>query len=144
MSNVEPTTSAHEVSPEQPGILKRFRAPVLFLAVGVTSFGIDTGLLLLLAGPAHVPTWLAASIAFWCSTFGNFFLNRRVFGRRQSGGLLAHSARYGTLLGVNYVITVLGLALAENAGIHLFPAKTALVLAAAVWNFFLYRHWVYR
>lgn len=125
-------------------LLIRWRNTILFLIVGGASFAIDAGLLLVLAGPAGLPTWLAATISFWSSVFANFFLNRMIFRDDRNARLLTHGVRYGILLGVNYGITLVFLEGAEALGFGLLIAKIVITALSAAWNYFLYSHWVFK
>lgn len=125
-------------------LLFRLRNTILFLIVGGTSFAIDAGLLLVLAGPAGLPTWLAATISFWTSVFANFFLNRMIFRDDRNTRLVAHGVRYGILLGANYGITLAFLEGAEALGFSLLMAKAVITALSAAWNYFLYSHWVFK
>ncbi|MFI2753067.1 GtrA family protein [Cellulomonas sp. P22] len=125
-------------------LYQRYKKFALFLVVGVVSFGVDAGLLVLLAGPVGIPPWLAATISFWLSVLANFSLNRVLFGTRDADKLLSHSFRYGVLLGANYCVTLAGIEVAQAVGLGLFIAKTATTAVTSIWNYFLYRHWVFK
>ncbi|WP_247600779.1 GtrA family protein [Cellulomonas hominis] len=116
-----------------------------FLAVGVASYLVDTGLLLLISGPLGGPLWLATTIGFWTSVVLNFSLNRTVFtGSRSSGRLAVQMVRYGLLLGLNYLVT-LGIVTAGVAwGLPAVVPKTFAVGLTFAWNFVAYRWWVFR
>jgi len=118
------------------------RRVIGFLFVGGGSYVIDVGLLLLvvhLGGPA----WLGATAGYWTNLIFNFFGNRFVFGARNDG-LVRHGARYACLLAVNYTVTTAVMQLAENAELNLLVVKTLLVVVISVWNYFLYKNWLFR
>ncbi len=113
-----------------------------FLVVGGGSYVIDVVLLLLvtqLGGPA----WLGGTVGYWVSLAFNFLGNRMVFGAERSH-LVRHGARYAALLAVNYTVTVLALQAADSAGLNLVAVKTVTVAVISVWNYFVYKTWLFR
>ena len=123
--------------------LSQRAAPWLrFLVVGVASVAVDTTVLVVLRELAATPLWLATTAAFAAALGVNFSLNLRwVFG--VQGRLPARLARYGVLVVVNYLLTlvlVLGLA---GVGMHYLLAKWVAIAVAAVVNYVAYRRWVF-
>jgi len=124
-------------------LLSRQAAPWLrFLMVGVASVAVDSTVLVVLRELTATPLWLATTAAFGAALGVNFSLNLLwVFDAR--GRLPARLLRYGVLVVVNYLLTlvlVLGLA---GAGMHYLLAKWAAVAVAAVVNYVAYRRWVF-
>lgn len=132
----------------QPALERRSdrrRSILLFLAIGGLSYAIDAGLLVLVTGPWGGPVWLGTTIGFWTSVVVNFALNRTLFARAGSGAsVMAHGARYGSLLALNYLITLAIVALGVSWGLAPLVPKTAAVALTTGWNFVLYRVWVFR
>jgi putative flippase GtrA len=64
-----------------------------------------------------------------------------VFGVR--GRLAGRLARYGVLVVVNYVLTLLLVLGIAAAGVHYVAAKLVAVACCAMLNFAAYRHWVF-
>jgi hypothetical protein len=60
-----------------------------------------------------------------------------------SSGLTQHALRYGLLVVANYVITLAVVTTAGHVGDRYLVAKAAVVAASTLWNFLLYRHWVF-
>ncbi|WP_129339762.1 GtrA family protein [Cellulomonas endophytica] len=114
---------------------------VRYLLVGGLSLVVDVGLLTLLYEVVGTPLWLATLVGFWTSVVVNFLLQRAAF--RSGAGLAGSAWRYGVLLGANTVVTVLVVDGAEAAGLGYAPGKLAAVALTTVWNFFLYRGWVF-
>lgn len=113
-----------------------------YLAVGLLSFGVDFGLLVVSREVFGTPVWVAASIGFWGSLAVNFGLNRVfTFGSVAPAGRALF--RYSCLLGFNYVATVVIVAGAEQVGLSYALAKVAATAAMTVWNYVLYRVWVF-
>ncbi len=103
--------------------------------------GVDLGLLVLLVEVLGVPLAPATAAAFLTSVAVNFGLNRVLAG---TGGLLGRQAmRYGLLLLANLLLTVVVVTGAERAGVPYVVAKGAVVLASTLWNYVLYRRWVF-
>ena len=115
---------------------------VPYLAVGVLSFAVDFGLLLFLRQVAHEPLWLAGTAGYWTSIVVNYGLNRMVSFRGRVVGR-ASFLRYGALLAVNWLTTVLLLDLAQSLGISYLVGKILAVGVLAVVNFVLYSRWVF-
>lgn len=112
-----------------------------YLVIGVLSVAVDVGLLVLLAELVRLPLALATAVAFLASVALNFALNRVLAG---SGGLLGGQAvRYGLLLTANLALTVVVVVSAEAAGVSYVLAKTLVVVASTMWNYVLYRRWVF-
>jgi len=125
------------------GVVARRSAPWLrFLLVGGASVVVDTSVLVSLRELTATPLWLATTAAFAAALGVNFSLNMRwVFGAR--GRLPGRLLRYGLLVLVNYLLTlvlVLGLA---AAGMHYLLAKWTSIGVAAVINYIAYRRWVF-
>jgi len=117
-------------------------ALVRFLAVGVLSVIVDTGALVLLREVVGLPLALATTLAFALTLAINFSLNMGfVFG--VTGRLAGRLARYGILVVVNYVLTLLLVLGIAGLGVNYVLAKLIAVACCALVNFFAYRHWVF-
>lgn len=117
---------------------------VRYAIVGAAAFGVDFGLLWLLA--PHLPLLAANTIAFVVANLVNFALAHGwVFGRSLGEGSLAR--QYASVLG----ISVVGLALndatvwigVEALGTGLVVAKLAATAVALAWNYTARVRWVY-
>ncbi|MBO3083858.1 GtrA family protein [Cellulomonas fengjieae] len=115
---------------------------VRYLGVGGLSFLIDLGLLALVYRVVGAPLWLATAAGFWGSVFANFWLQRRfAFGSDLPAG---HAlVRYGALLLVNTVINVVVVEWFQRAGLGYATGKATVTAAQTVWNYVLYRLWVF-
>ena len=87
--------------------------------------------------------WLGTTIGFWTSVVLNFVLNRAVFSQGGASSV-AHGARYGVLLGANYLVTLLIVHVGTSWGLPPVVPKTVAVALTTCWNFVLYRVWVFR
>lgn len=135
---------------EPPGRLAALRGragrrPLLaYLVIGGLSYVVDAGLLLALSAGPGVPLWAAASAGYWTSVLVNFGLNRLVFHVAGGGPVHRHALRYGALLALNYVVTLVVLEVGTGLGVPVLAAKTFAVALTTCWNFVLYRVWVFR
>lgn len=138
---VSGATDAHSTARRRKSTLRSF---ALFLLVGGLSYVVDASILLILSRVVGWPVWAAGSAGYVASIAVNFALNRALFHTgAPASGLGRQGLRYGSLLGANYVVTVAGLTASEALGIDLLLAKTVLVGTIAMWNFVLYRRWVF-
>jgi putative flippase GtrA len=119
------------------------RRMATYVGVGVAGFVVDFGLLVLFREVVGTPIWLATSIAFWASLAVVFLCNKYVtFGARGMGH--QQLLRYFILLGINYVITLGIVALAERTGVGYQWGKVVSVALTTSWNYFAYQFWVFR
>jgi putative flippase GtrA len=114
-----------------------------YLAVGGLTVIVDVGLLALLHEFFGVPLGLATTLAFCTAVSVNFLLNRTAMSSRGSQGLTQHALRYGSLVAANYVITLAVVTTAGPVGDRYLVAKVAVVALSTLWNFLLYRYWVF-
>lgn len=122
-------------------VLARHSA-VRYVIVGGLSFTVDAGGLLLLRDVVGLPAWLAAAISFLASFAVNYTLQRAF----AFGGV----APYGSSL-IKYVVLVIVNTVANSLIVAAFDAleawfvgKVIATVAMTVWNYFLYRYWVFR
>jgi putative flippase GtrA len=114
-----------------------------YVAAGLLSYAVDAGTLWTLYRVAGVPLWLATTSGFWLSFAVNFTANKYfTFGARSgSGGQLA---RYGVLVGLNYLATLGIVTGLVSLGMPALAAKTVSVALLTIVNYFSYRFWVFR
>lgn len=115
---------------------------LVYLAIGVLSFMVDAGLLLLLSAPLGLPVWLAATVGYWTSVLVNFGLNRRTMATKP-GRLRGQSFRYVVLLAANYGFTLLVLLLGGEFSVPVIFSKCVAVGLGTIANYVLYRRWVF-
>ena len=134
-----PTTGR---SPSPPG--PRLPRQVFhYLVIGGLTVIVDLGLLALLHESYGVPLGVATTVAFCTAVTVNFALNRAAMSSQGSWGLTQHALRYGSLVVANYVITVVVVMTAGHLGDRYLVAKASVVAVSTLWNFLLYRHWVF-
>lgn len=144
MSEVVPDDAADRSAPPTPMLRRLSSHPLVkYVVIGGLCFVIDAGLLWACTGLLGWPVWVGATIGYWVGLLVNFTLNRTVMSTPRSGNLVRQTTRYGILLGVNYVITLVFLHLAATWGLPVVVAKTIIVAASTCWNYLLYRRWVF-
>jgi putative flippase GtrA len=116
---------------------------VKFLLVGGASFAIDLGILALLHEVGRVDLWLATPIAFLTSLVFNFLVQRKF---TFQSGVRAHvsALKYGALVVFNLVATDVIVNVIADAGQSYAIGKVISTVATTVWNFLLYKHWIFK
>lgn len=116
---------------------------VKFLVVGVASFAIDLGLLALLHEVGGVDLWIATPIAFLASLVFNFLVQRKFTFQSE---VRAHVSflKYVALVVFNVVATDVIVNVVAAAGISYAVGKVIATVSTTVWNFLLYKHWIFK
>ena len=116
---------------------------VKFLVVGGLSFAIDLGLLALLHEVGNVDLWIATPIAFLTSLVFNFFVQKNF---TFQSGARAHVSflKYGALVVFNVVATDVIVNSFAGAGQSYALGKVIATIVTTVWNFLLYKHWIFK
>ena len=131
-------------SPRQRRIRSILRSSLVrYLVVGGASFAVDAGLLLTLHDGVGWPRLVAASIAFWTALLLNFTLNR-IWAFRGHEDVKVSLARYLTVVGFNYLGSLVILEVGTRLGAALIVAKALATGLTVLWNFLAYRFWVFR
>ncbi len=116
---------------------------VKFLVVGGASFAIDLGLLVLLHEVGGVDLWIATPIAFLASLVFNFLVQRK-FTFRSSGRVDVSMIKYGALVVFNVIAIDVVVNLVDAAGHPYALGKVIATVATTIWNFLLYKHWIFK
>jgi putative flippase GtrA len=111
--------------------------------IGGVSLLVDLGLLVLLHGVLELPLLPATATAFAASVVVNFTLNRALHLAGPGAGTHRQLLRYGALLGANAVVTLALVSLSQQLRAPYLLGKLAAVALTTVWNFPLYRFWVF-
>jgi putative flippase GtrA len=125
------------------GLANQKTSAARYLLVGAVSYGFDIAILALCWHVLELPLWLATSLGFWASFVVNFLLSRHwtfEAGHRAPGGQLA---RYGVLVGINYVVTILAMMALHRAGFGVVAARTITLAVLTISTFLIYRGWVF-
>lgn len=125
-------------------VMGLYRHPVVrFLLVGGVSFALDLGLLAVLHEIFDVPLWLATPIAFIVSLVFNFLLQRLFTFRANNSGSIS-AMKYILLVIFNIVVSDLIVTGFDAVGWTYVIGKTAATILTTAWNYFLYRHWIFK
>lgn len=113
-----------------------------FATTGGLSVGVDIALLAALHSGLSVPLPVAATAGYFASLVVNYSLNHAwVF--EASGQHGRRMLRYGSLVVLNYALTLVGLTGLVALGLWYLVAKAIVVVVCAVLNFALFRSWVF-
>lgn len=118
-------------------------AVVRFLLVGGLSFALDLGLLALLHEGLGVALWVATPIAFIVSLVFNFVL-QRVFTFRATNKGSVSAVKYLLLVVLNIVVSDVIVTGFDALGWSYVIGKTTATVLTTGWNYFLYRHWIFK
>lgn len=114
-----------------------------YLLVGGLSYAIDIGVLTLAWHVAGLPLWLATTCGFWCSFSVNFLLSRHWTFDAAEDHPRSQLVRFGVLVVVNYVATVVMVTGFHRLGIGALEARTVALVLLTGSTFFAYRRWVF-
>lgn len=109
--------------------------------MGGSAFLVDLGLLALLHEVLGVQVGVAGSLAFLGSFAYTYSMQRLAFASAAPHGRAL--ARYSALVAFNTVATGLVVHLLAGTLIGWVGAKVVATVLTTVWNYFLYRHWVF-
>lgn len=116
---------------------------VRFLLIGGISFALDLGLLAVLHEAFGVELWIATPIAFVVSLIFNFLLQRIfTFQATNHGGVSA--AKYLLLVAFNIVVSDLIVTGFDAFGWSYIIGKATATVLTTVWNYWLYRNWIFK
>ena len=116
---------------------------VRYLAVGGFAFAFDAGVLWLLHEMIGIPLTISTPIAFLLSFVVTYTLQRTV-AFRASDTIAPSTIRYAILVVWNTIATTLIVWLAVELGLAWIVGKVLAVVTTTIWNYFLYRTWVFR
>jgi putative flippase GtrA len=116
---------------------------VRFLIIGGLSFALDLGLLVLLHEALGVELWIATPVAFVVSLVFNFLL-QRIFTFQATNHRGISALKYVLLVFVNILVSDLIVTGFDALGWSYVVGKTTSTVLTTVWNYFLYRHWIFK
>lgn len=115
---------------------------VRFIIIGVLSFAVDLGLLIVLHEAVGVALWIATPIAFLVSLVFNFLLQRNwTFNATNKAPKSA--LMYGMLVGFNVLATDFIVLLFADLGLTYAVGKVVATVTTMTWNFFIYKFWIF-
>jgi putative flippase GtrA len=136
--SIEPTVSA----PRSPWGRLWALGPVRYLTVGGFAFLFDAGMLWLLHDVFGVELAISTATSFLLSFAVTYFLQRR-FAFGGTSGVAPSVLRYSILVAFNTLATT-GIVWAASAlGAPWIVGKILAVALTTVWNYFIYRYWVF-
>ncbi|MCW2542611.1 MAG: hypothetical protein JWM40_163 [Frankiales bacterium] len=113
-----------------------------FAVTGGLSVAVDFAVLTLLHGVLDVELVLSASLGYAASLVINYSLNHAwVF--QSSGDHRRRLVKYGSLVVVNYALTIGIVSGLVAVGVFYLIAKLVVVVINALLNFTLFRSWVF-
>ncbi len=113
-----------------------------FLIVGGLSFAIDIGLLILLHEFFGVGLWIATPVAFLTSLVFNFALQRTFTFKATNKGHVS-AIRYAILVVFNTLATDVIVNMFATLALTYAGGKVVATVSTMVWNFFLYKYWIF-
>lgn len=123
------------------GELSRHSA-VRYLIAGGLAFLVDLGLLALFHQVFGWPTWLAAGLAFIISFAFTYTIQRWfTFGSQAPHGPAL--VKYAVLVAFNTLATAAIVGLIDLTPAGWVVGKVVATAATTVWNYFVYRYWVF-
>lgn len=115
---------------------------VRYLVVGGGAFLIDVGLLAGLHNLLSAPLVVATPAAFLMS-FAITFVLQRTFTFGSKAGVTSSAVKYTAVVIFNTFATTGIVSLAASLGVPWIIGKIVAVGSTTVWNYFLYRHWIF-
>ena len=113
-----------------------------YLIAGVVAFLFDLGMLALFREVFGWPTWLAAGVAFVLS-FAFTYTIQRVFSFGSDAPHGRALFRYTVLVVFNTIATALVVGLIDQTAAGWIVGKVAATVLTTIWNYFIYRFWVF-
>lgn len=115
---------------------------VKFLLIGGLSFVIDLGLLILLHEFFGVGLWIATPISFIASLVFNFALQRS-FTFKATNRSIESLIKYVLLVIFNIFATDIIVNLFAGTELTYATGKVVSTVSTMVWNFFIYKYWIF-
>lgn len=117
------------------------RGVVRYLLVGGSAFLVDLGLLALFHEVFGWPVWSATATAFLLSFAYTYSLQRIAFRSERTHGTAL--VRYTILVVANTAATAGLVELLSSTPLGWIGAKVVTTALTTVWNFFIYKYWVF-
>jgi putative flippase GtrA len=125
---------------------KLFAHPVIrFLFVGGLTYIVDIGILIGLHYGLHIQRAIATSASFWVGLLFSFGLQKLVAFQDYQKEIKAISKQaiwYGVLIAINYFFTIFIVSFFPDKDLIL--SRTVAVIITACWNYFFYKHIIFR
>jgi len=115
---------------------------VRYLLVGGSAFLVDLGMLALFYNVFGWTLWIATTVAFLLS-FVYTYSMQRVFAFGSSAPQGAALIKYAALVAFNTIATASIVSLIDTTFAGWIGGKIVATVATTVWNYFIYRYWVF-
>ncbi|WP_181155796.1 GtrA family protein [Microbacterium sp. MYb72] len=116
--------------------------PVRYLTMGGLAFLFDAGLLWLLHDAIGIDLAVSTAVAFLLSFAVTYTLQRK-FAFSSDSSVAPSVFRYTVLVIFNTLATTAIVWFGSVLGLPWIIGKVAAVVATTIWNYFVYRHWVF-
>ena len=125
---------------------ERITEVVRFCAVGLVTFGLDEGGLILLRSHTRMPLSLDTALAYAVAALVNFVLSRQWVFEQASKGATPRTAliRYVVVIAVGLLLTAAAVPALSACGIDYRIAKLIVSLLIGIANYFVFPWWVFR
>lgn len=118
---------------------------VKYIIVGSATTGLDFLLVYIFVEYFHIFYLLSASLSIAIIFFISFSLNKYWTFNNREAKYFIHSIKYALSNIVSWIINLSVLALfVEVFEVWYLLAKVFATAAAVIWNFFIYRNWVFK
>ncbi len=115
-----------------------------YLVVGASTFLFDMGLLYGLVQIFKIHYLMAVTFAWFSPAAANYLLNK-IWSFKSSASYFSSTLKYAILLGMNYLFTIFMMyVLVEVFLLYYIYAKIAIMAVIVCWDFFIYKHFIYR
>lgn len=118
------------------------KSVIVYGLVGGTAFVIDLGTLVFLRDVARWVLPVATACALMAGLVASYLM-QRFFTFRQSKVSWHSLWKYALLVTFNWGATLLIIHLVESTGINYVFGKVAATAAITIWNYFIYRFWIF-
>lgn len=117
-----------------------------FCAVGLATFGLDEGCLILLRSHSPMPLALDTALAYTLAALVNFVLSRQWVFEQASQGADPRTAlvRYVVVVVIGLLVTAAAVPGLSDAGLDYRIAKIVVSLLIGIANYFAFPAWVFR
>ena len=117
-----------------------------YCAVGLTTFALDEGCLILLHAYSPMPLFLDTAVAFAISSLVNFVISRQWVFEQASQGARPRTAltRYVVVVAMGLLLTAAVVPLLSAVGVDYRVGKLFASGAVGVGNYFAFPLWVFR
>jgi putative flippase GtrA len=113
-----------------------------YVASGLATVATDVGGLYILVHFFGVQVYLAATVSYLVSLVVNFGLNK-LWTFEAGTNTSYHMVAYGLVIGLNYLVGLGMIALAQHIGAGYLVGKVAALVITTGWNFFIYKYVVF-